>query len=867
MKPYLYILALCMCLAAAGAEAAPIPIEEAKEINASGRPVKYKQTVSVSGAVTVENGTFSTQNLDIHIQDETAGLFVFLAGGAWARLDLGDSVIVTGTLDVEGRSPRRNHTKLIVQSIDDIEIVGEAEVPAPVTVTAAELAVPSEPPLEVYEGLLVRVEGLTIDPADWPTVPGTEKYVTATDATGQLQIRLDRDTDLPGSDPPSSPFIAIGVIMQDSTNPFRGYNLWPRSRFGDLLETGNGSGLAALEPRSVEIDDGRFDLAITLEGNGVDTIVAFEISLPFADGWSWDGGSREVSLTGPGLEEAAFEMTATGVKVTGAAIQGGSSYGVVTFRRILPPSEAKESEVEISTSVDGEIFEPIALYPVIYALLPIPDVVVNEVFPDDGSTEESNAFIELKNRGGTAASLEGLTLSDLTKESYCAPAARISFGASDGIPAGGYLVVAESQAGFSERFGMEPDFTAGISPLGRLGGDGATADGVEAYEVIAFWRGVAGGDIVDYCEYKSALLVEKDICSGLGGNDDAFPLVPPAAYALVRDEDAGDAGSSVLDFVMSSEPTPGARNIAEDNAPPYVLKVAPYSQDVIEVHFNEPCDSASLAGVSAYEVNGRKPLAAYASLSLQKVALLFEDFEADTEVTLTVREMRDLAGNVAENLLYDFTTSLLGTTDICTVQEYDYKGYSPMLGEIVTVIGFITVPQGTFQPQYNSIYIQGLDGCGVNVFSYDPPSPNPGLGDLVRVTGEVEEYVSGTAGATTELYMAGPSAEVLLSSFYPDLEPFVLKTGEIGIEDNEGKLIATEGAIVSANEFGFYVNDGSGGIQVYQNYTDMDYTKFHVGMYVKLRGLILQYDRTLPFLAGYELVPRWLSDIEVLDDA
>jgi hypothetical protein len=94
-----------------------------------------------------------------------------------------------------------------------------------------------------------------------------------------------------------------------------------------------------------------------------------------------------------------------------------------------------------------------------------------------------------------------------------------------------------------------------------------------------------------------------------------------------------------------------------------------------------------------------------------------------------------------------------------------------------------------------------------------------------------------------------------------------MRTGEIGHESNEGKLIATEGAIISANDFGFYVNDGSGGVQVYQNYTDIDYTQFHVGMYVKVQGVILQYDRTIPFLDGYELVPRWDSDIIVVEDA
>ena len=866
MKVCIVFLALLVCVTAVGSQASPIPIADAKEIGQNGRPVKYGQSVTVSGIVTVENGTFSTRDLDVHIQDETAGLNLSLRNGAWFGMKLGDSVVVTGTVDQEGRTPRRNNTKVTLQSVEGVTVVGRSGVPAPQVVTAATLAVPSTPPLEVYEGLLVRVEGLTIDPADWPAA-GTEKYITATDATGSLSIRLDRDTDMPGSEPPGSPFIAIGVIIQDSSNPLTGYHLWPRSRYKDLLETGNGSGIADVSPEFVETDETSFDLDVMLEGNGVDAIVSLEIVLPLDDGWGWDANPANLSLSGPGLENATYEVTAAGVIVHSAEVVDHESYGAVRFEGVTPPPAVTTSEIEISTSIDGEVYEAIALNPTISTLLPLPDVVVNEVFPDDGTASESNAFIELRNRSDRTAYLEGFRLSDLATSPYCDPAARFVFGGSDTIPAGGYLVVAESQVGFSESFDAEPDLVADISPLGRLGGEGASVGGVAAYEVVALWRGEISLGLIDYCEYKSAFLADEDLCAGLGGSDDAYPVVPPVGYSLARDEDAEDTGASALDFVMSSEPTPGAVNVAEDNAPPYVFNVVPHSQDVIEVYFDEPCDSASLADISAYEIDGEQPLAIYTALTLQKVVLLFEGFAPDVEATVTVKMMKDVAGNVAENLIYDFETSYIHTTRICEVQEYDTKGYSPLLGEMVTIIGFVTVPQGTFQPSYNSIYIQGLDGCGVNVFSYDPPSPNPGLGDLVRVTGEVEEYVSGTAGATTEIYMGSPMAEVLLSTFYPELEAVVMKTGEIGIEDNEGKFIATEGAIISANEYGFYVNDGSGGMQVYQNYTDIDYTQFKVGMYVRVQGVILQYDRTLPFLDGYELVPRWDSDIEIVDGA
>ncbi|MGD9401630.1 MAG: lamin tail domain-containing protein [bacterium] len=868
MKRSHIIVALCFCLVAAAAQVYGDTIAEVKEINASGLPVKLGQIVDVSGTVTVANGTFNDRDLDIHIQDETGGIYVSLRNGVYIDARLGDSVVVTGLVDQEGRTPRRNHTKLSLLSADGIQVVGEAAFPVPIVVTAAELAQPAQPPLEQYEGRLVRVEGLSINPEDWPTAPGGDKWITATDATGSLQIRLDKDTDIPGSEAPSDPFIIIGVIIQDSSNPLTGYHVWPRSRYADFLDMGNGSGLASVDPDVVETDVEEFDLDVTLKGNGVDTITAFEIGLPLDDGWGWELYQDNLSLSGPGLEGVTWvEITDSGVIVRGAEILDEASYGTVTFEGMTPPARVVNSTVEISTSVDGETFDTISSNPVIGSLLPLADVVVNEVYPDDGTTSSSSAFIELKNRSGWTAHLEGFTLSDLKTAAHCSPVARLTFGASDSISPGGYLVIAESEAGFEERFGSPPDIGAGISPLGRVGGDGASVAGVDAYEVVALWRGAVSGQMVDHCEYKSPLIVLKDICIGVGGDNDAFPIVPPVGYSLARDEEADDVGASDIDFIMSSEPTPGEENVPEDSAPPEIEEVVMFSLDVVEVRFNEPCDSVALADPSAYYMNGEEPVAVYVALTLQKVALLFEGFESGIPATLTVTEMVDIAGNTAENLMFEFTTSGSPATRICQVQEFDEKGFSPMRGDIVSVIGFITVPQGVFQSQYNSIYIQGLDGCGVNVFSYDPPSPNPGAGYLVKVTGEVEEYVSGTAGATTELYMGSPNAEVLLSGFYPVPDAVVMKTGEIGHESNEGKLIATEGAIVSANDFGFYVNDGSGGIQVYQNYTDIDYSQFRVGMYVKVQGVILQYDRTIPFLDGYELVPRRDSDIIVVEEA
>ena len=92
---------------------------------------------------------------------------------------------------------------------------------------------------------------------------------------------------------------------------------------------------------------------------------------------------------------------------------------------------------------------------------------------------------------------------------------------------------------------------------------------------------------------------------------------------------------------------------------------------------------------------------------------------------------------------------------ICDVQEYDAMGLSPLEGQTVTVQGVVTVDPGVFQPLYTSFFIE-LDGCGINVFHFDPGIVTATVGDTIEVTGSVTEYQSsGTgAGSTTEIEMS-----------------------------------------------------------------------------------------------------------------
>ena len=394
------------------------------------------------------------------------------------------------------------------------------------------------------------------------------------------------------------------------------------------------------------------------------------------------------------------------------------------------------------------------------------------------------------------------------------------------------------------------------------GGDGGICGGSQSYEAISLWRDASVSDLVDDVKYGDRLTCSADMCEAFGKGGPVLPVIPPLGYGIVSKQWSPCCPYQAL----SASPTPGGENLRTD-LHPVVRSAASYSQNVVEIFFSEPMDAGALARTASFSLNGEAALAAYPSLSREKVLLLFGDAPLNTSAALEAEGLVSWAGVAMLDTTYALTIARDPCTNVCDIQAYDSDGYSPLNGKTVTMFGFITVPPGVFQPSYQSIYVQGLDGCGANVFSYAVSSPRPRIGDFVSVTGLVTEYVSAKAGSTTEISMPSERSLAIVSRAYPEPEAPVLGTGAVNKEVHEGKLIQTEGAVVNASAFGFYLDDGSGGVQVYQNFTAIDFTRFQTGMYVRVKGVVLQYDYTIPFLEGYELVPRYDSDIEIIKDA
>jgi len=209
------------------------------------------------------------------------------------------------------------------------------------------------------------------------------------------------------------------------------------------------------------------------------------------------------------------------------------------------------------------------------------------------------------------------------------------------------------------------------------------------------------------------------------------------------------------------------------------------------------------------------------------------------------------------------------THTICDVQAYDDQGLSPLVGEGVTVRGVVTLPPGYIQSDRVSMYIE-LDGCGVNVYGGDlsPAAVDVALGDTVLVTGGVVEYLSAStgAGAVTEIEVA-TATDIELIAHGPVPEPTYFNLQELGHEEQEGRFVRTIGVVRQTNyEYSIYIEQPWSGaeIQVYQGFNDStDFSGFDIGDTLDVAGVMVQYDRTAPFFDGWELVPRFQSDMKI----
>ncbi len=389
------------------------------------------------------------------------------------------------------------------------------------------------------------------------------------------------------------------------------------------------------------------------------------------------------------------------------------------------------------------------------------------------------------------------------------------------------------------------------------------------------------GEIIDVVEYREPGPCTQDLCgpSGPGGTgaNDAYPYGPPkVGHTLGRDAASTDTDDSSADLRPSSTPTPGAVNVPVDSVPPVLGAEAgvAISAGLVELRFDEPVDDATALDPARYAFapppGGSAPAVREVlrdpAEPLSHFFLVTDPMPAGGALTLTVSGITDIAFDGDPGNAVDTTVTVNVPADavpICAVQEFDEVGFSPLVGDTVLVAGYVTILP-TSVDRF-SIWVQepGENGCGVNVFSFDIPVElavyGVELNDLVVIHGRVTEFISASSGSGSVTELAGFGNSDFFRFLVRGLagpEPRVRTTGGANDESLEGTLVRTEGTVVNSNSLAAWIDDGSGAVQVFQNFSALDLTRYTVGDRLDVTGVITQFDSTEPYFEGYELVPQ-----------
>lgn len=199
------------------------------------------------------------------------------------------------------------------------------------------------------------------------------------------------------------------------------------------------------------------------------------------------------------------------------------------------------------------------------------------------------------------------------------------------------------------------------------------------------------------------------------------------------------------------------------------------------------------------------------------------------------------------------------------------NGVPNLLGQVVTVSGVITSPDSIYSTYNYEVYVQDPTG-GVNLWvSAGAVTYEAELGDSITVTATVANF-NGLVELTTPSFV-----QVLHGAGYDVPAPVVITCAELNgsfhldhSEPNEGRLIRIDGLnIVSgawptsplgANST-IMVSDGTATAMLFIDKDTAVNGSPSPGTNFSAIGILKQYDTTSPYTTGYELVPRFLSDI------
>jgi phosphatidylserine/phosphatidylglycerophosphate/cardiolipin synthase-like enzyme len=229
----------------------PRPVAVVKTNDAQGVPLNLQKPVTVRGIVTVANEFWGPA----YVQDVSGGLAVFDRTFE-NSVKIGDEVTLTGTVtQFNGLTELANVVLHAMHSSGNVVI--------PSIVTCSQIARDGSGGVEMYEGMLVQLNGITVRDAQglafstWSvSQSGTNYWLYDSDS---VQARIDGEvTSIAGTTAPSGKFDLVGVVGQyTSALPYAGgYQVMPRCS-ADIISKGP---IITVSPKESSISAGGFEI-------------------------------------------------------------------------------------------------------------------------------------------------------------------------------------------------------------------------------------------------------------------------------------------------------------------------------------------------------------------------------------------------------------------------------------------------------------------------------------------------------------------------------------------------------------------------------------------------------------------------------
>ena len=203
-------------------------IPKLKQVDENGYPVYYSYQLRSTGIATTESNVYSAFADIFNFQENYILGAVFKTDTSASNVIPGDSVTVTGTIDIWNGQTRIEdpYTSLIIHS--------SGHVIDTIFITADQLM---DTTGETYEGLLAVIDCYGIHSGTWPTAGNNaglwmknDSIVSKGTLTDTFYMWVDSDTDIDGMAEPGWYEKIVGIISQyDTSTPyFSGYQFLPR---------------------------------------------------------------------------------------------------------------------------------------------------------------------------------------------------------------------------------------------------------------------------------------------------------------------------------------------------------------------------------------------------------------------------------------------------------------------------------------------------------------------------------------------------------------------------------------------------------------------------------------------------------------